>query len=109
MTQEVPRTNQRREEPIPASPEEEPDQLAVRRNEELGSQGAGTALPTPSPSPLPDAVPAVDAPADAPAVQAVRADSEDGEVERVTETSNAVPGRPDGEVDPRVEPPHEVP
>lgn len=105
MTQEVPRTNQRRHEPVPASSEEESDQLAVRRNEELGSLGAGTALPTP----VPKTVPAVDDPADAPAVQAVRADSTDGQVDRVTETSNAVPGRPDGEVDPRVAPPHDVP
>ena len=38
---------------------------------------------------------------DAPATQIAGVDSENGQVTRVTRVANAVPGKPDGEVDTR--------
>jgi hypothetical protein len=38
---------------------------------------------------------------DAPAIQVAAADDKEGQVTRVTRVANAVPGKPDGEVDTR--------
>lgn len=107
------RTNQARTEPLPASPESPRGQEAVRRNEELGTSGAGTGATAPGrtgrhgegalPSAVSAGIPAADAPQDAPGVQAARA--EPGKPWRVTTVANAVHGKPDGEVDTRPEPP----
>lgn len=120
--QDAARTNQARTEPLPATPESEPGQEAVRRNEELGSRGAalersspagppGVGGGTPAPPWSTAAVPAAEAPTDAPGVQAARAHREktdrsdrDGRP-RVSGVANAVRGKPDGEVDTRPDQP----
>ncbi|TDQ53694.1 hypothetical protein [Actinorugispora endophytica] len=91
------RTNQARTEPLPATPESGSGQEAVRRNEELGGLGAAPDRPARSRA----AVPAEDAPADAPGVQATRARSTEDGRRLPAEVANAVRGRPDGEVDTR--------
>jgi hypothetical protein len=108
------RTNQRRDEPLPASHDDEHDQPAVTRNEQhaaarpeepgqrpapVAGAGAGKAVREMMPGPAPQG----DVP-DAPATQVAAAeDPADGD-ERpgpVRLVSNAVPGKPDGEVDTR--------
>lgn len=109
--------NQRQDEPLPASHHDEKDQSAVRRNEEHAAaradqpaqpadhepdpDGPGKAVRDMMPGPAPQG----DAP-DAPAVQLARAeDSGDDDPKSrpgpVRLVSNAVPGKPDGEVDTR--------
>jgi hypothetical protein len=98
------RVNQPRHEPMPASHGADNDQSAVGRNEEhsAGRQG-GPAAATRG-----DAVrdmmgglpPQGDVP-DAPATQIAAADNEEDQVTGVNRVANAVPGKPDGEVDTR--------
>ncbi|GAA3750075.1 hypothetical protein HDA32_001049 [Spinactinospora alkalitolerans] len=111
------RTNQAREEPMPATPESAPGQAAVRRNEELGSLGTTSDLPPQAQAPADDraphppervtgGVPAADAPQNAPGVQATGSDPHHEDADwHVRDVANAVHGRPDGEVDPRPDQP----
>jgi hypothetical protein len=118
--------NQARHEPVPASPQDERPQEAAQRSEDLqrhveqGRRESAEEDRTPALDRLaePPGQPAPSAPAaaaeelmggpapqgpvpDAPGVQAAMADSADGRVTRVSRVSNAVPGKPDGEVDTR--------
>lgn len=118
--------NQARHEPVPASRQDERPQAAGQRSEDVqrhveqhrrgeadeDRRPALDRLAEPPGQPAPTAPggaaedvmggPAPQGPvADAPAVQVARADSEDGRVTRTRFVSNAVPGKPDGEVDTR--------
>lgn len=120
--------NQARHEPVPASRQDERPQAAAQRSEDvhrdieqrrrgdtpedrapaLGSLAAGEPAGRPAPVAQGAAAeelmggPAPQGPVpDAPGVQAARADSTDGRVTRIRAVSNAVPGKPDGEVDTR--------
>ena len=98
------RINQQRHEPVPASHGADNDQSAVGRNEEhsAGRQGR------PAPAEQRDAVrdmmggppPQGDVP-DAPATQIAAADAGEDQATRVRRVANAVPGKPDGQVDTR--------
>jgi hypothetical protein len=99
------RINQPRHEPLPASHRAGDDQSAAAgRNEERSA----TRPDRPAPAEQGDAVRAMmggpppqgDVP-DAPATQIAAADNEEGRVTRVSRVANAVPGKPDGEVDTR--------
>jgi hypothetical protein len=118
------RTNQQRHEPMPASHQAGDDRSAVDRNKEHSAAqpdqperptaaGEGDAVRAsqperPSAAGEGDAVRAMmggptpqgDVP-DAPATQIAGVDSENGQVTRVSRVANAVPGKPDGEVDTR--------
>lgn len=104
-TEHEARINQQRHEPMPAGH----DQSAVDRNEEhsaarpdrperpgAGAGGQGDAVRDMMGGPPPQG----DVP-DAPGTQIAAADNEEGQVTRVTRVANAVPGKPDGEVDTR--------
>ncbi len=120
--------NQSRHEPVPASREDDRPQAAAQRSEDvqrhvpqrgrgsapddrapaLGSLSTGDPPGRPAPVPSGTAArrlmggPAPQGPVpDAPGVQVAAADSADGRVTRVRAVSNAVPGKPDGEVDTR--------
>jgi len=121
--------NQARHEPVPASPQDERPQAAAQRSEDMqghveqrrrGSAPDEDRTPAldrlaaaePPGQPAPSAPgaaaaelmrgPAPQSPVpDAPGVQVAAADSSDGRVTRVRGVSNAVPGKPDGEVDTR--------
>ena len=126
-TEHEARINQQRHEPMPASHQAGHDQPAVAGNEEhsaarpdrpqrpaAGAGGQGDAVRASGRPGRPegggqgDAVrdmmggppPQGDVP-DAPGTQIAAADSEEGLVTRVTRVANAVPGKPDGEVDTR--------
>ena len=99
--------NQRRHEPLPASHDDEHGQPAVIRTEENAEcgpdgPGPGKAVRDMMPGPAPQG----DVP-DAPAVQVATAretggdDDAEGRPGPVRLVSNAVPGKPDGEVDTR--------
>jgi hypothetical protein len=115
--------NQQRHEPMPASHRADKGQSAVDRNEE---HSAGQPDGTAAQEGQGDAVQAIDRPEraavggqgdavrammggpppqgdvpDAPATQVAAAENEEGQVTRVTRVANAVPGKPDGEVDTR--------
>ena len=101
------RTNQQRHEPMPASHQAGDDRSAVDRNEEQSATqpyqperraaaGEGDAVRAMMAGPPPQG----DVP-DAPATQIAGVDSENGQGTRVTRVANAVPGKPDGEVDTR--------
>jgi hypothetical protein len=117
--------NQRRDEPLPASHHDDPDQEAVTQNEEHAQAGPVTARPEdgggrPAIGPddpddseggpgkavrdmMPGPAPQGDVP-DAPAVQVAAAEDPGREDDRpgpVRHVGNAVPGKPDGEVDTR--------
>jgi len=120
--------NQARHEPVPASPQDERPQAAAQRSEDLQrhvEQRRGSA-PDEDRTPALDRLAAAEPPGqpapsvpgtaagelmggpapqgpvpDVPGVQAAAADSADGRVTRVRQVSNAVPGKPDGEVDTR--------
>ena len=120
--------NQARHEPVPASPQDERPQAAAQRSEDLQrhvEQRPGSA-PDEDRTPALDRLAAAEPPgqqapsvpgaaagelmggpapqgpvADAPGVQVAGADNADGRVTRVRRVSNAVPGKPDGEVDTR--------
>ena len=108
------RTNQRRDEPLPASHDDAHDQQAVMRNEQHAaarSEGAGQRqAPATDDRPgkavrdmMPGPAPQGDVP-DAPATQVATAQDPADGGERpgpVRQVSNAVPGKPDGEVDTR--------
>ncbi|PSK95632.1 hypothetical protein CLV63_11465 [Murinocardiopsis flavida] len=108
--------NQARAEPMPAAPEESGG-AAVRRNEELGALGTASDLPPRAEAPANDqaadppervtgAVPAAQAPQNAPGVQVAQGEPEhDGDQWRVRDVANAVHGSPDGEVDTRADQP----
>jgi hypothetical protein len=98
------RINQQRHEPVPASHRAGHDQSAAD-----GNKGRPAARPDRPPAAgQGDAVRAMmggpppqgDVP-DAPATQIAGAHSENGRVTRVSQVANAVPGKPDGEVDTR--------
>jgi hypothetical protein len=103
-TEHEARVNQQRHEPMPASHQADDDQSAVDRNEAhsaarpdrpaAGGQGDAVQAMMGGPTPQGD-VP------DAPATQVAAAEDEEGQVTRVTRVANAVPGKPDGEVDTR--------
>ena len=118
--------NQTRDEPVPASRQEERPQAAAQRSEDVQhhvEQGGSGSMPedrTPAldrlAEPPGQAAPAAPGAAaeelmggpapqgpvpDAPGVQVTSADGADGRVTRVRRVSNAVPGKPDGEVDTR--------
>ena len=98
------RTNQQRHEPMPASHRAGREESATGRNEELpaarpdrpAAAGQGDAVRAMMGGPAPQG----DVP-DAPATQIAGVDSENGQVTRVSRVANAVPGKPDGEVDTR--------
>jgi hypothetical protein len=114
--------NQRQNEPLPASHHDDPDQEAVARNEEHleagpvtpASPGAGenpvAAPDDPDEGPgkavrdmMPGPAPQGDVP-DAPGVQVAAAEDpgrDDDQPGPVRHVGNAVPGKPDGEVDTR--------
>jgi hypothetical protein len=69
---------------------------AVDRSERPAGGGQGDAVRAMKGGPPPQG----DVP-DAPATQIAGADSENGQVTRVSRVANAVPGKPDGEVDTR--------
>jgi hypothetical protein len=120
--------NQARHEPVPASRQAERPQAAAQRNEDVQSDveerrresaeedrtpaldALAEAEPPGQPAPaargaaveelIGGPVPQGPVP-NAPGVQATTAESEDGRVSRVRRVSNAVPGKPDGEVDTR--------
>ena len=98
------RVNQHRHEPMPASHESDKDQPAA-----AGAQGQGPGRPEQSPAPgrgdavrdmLGGAPPQGDVP-DAPATQIAAAGHQEGQRPRARRVANAVPGKPDGEVDTR--------
>jgi hypothetical protein len=119
--------NQARHEPVPASPQDERPQAAAQRSEDLqhhfeqrrrGSAEDRTpaldrlAAAEPPGQPAPSAPgtaaeelmggPAPQGPApNAPGVQVAAADNADGRVTGARRVANAVPGKPDGEVDTR--------
>jgi hypothetical protein len=120
--------NQARHELMPASREDDRPQAAAQRSEqiqrdvELARRGPArddrapaldalaTEEPSRTPAPAPPGAAAGDLMGgprpqgpvpDAPGVQAAAADSTDGRVSRIRSVSNAVPGKPDGEVDTR--------
>ena len=121
--------NQARHEPVPASPQAERPQAAAQRNEDVQrhvDQGRRGSAPDEDRTPALDRLAAAEPPgqptpsapgaaaeelmrgpapqgpvADTPGVQVTSADSADGRVTRVRQVSNAVPGKPDGEVDTR--------
>jgi hypothetical protein len=120
--------NQARHEPVPASRQDERPQAAAERSEDvqrhagqsrrratpddrapaLGSLAAGESPDQPAPVAQGAAAeelmggPAPQGPVpDAPGVQVAAADSTDGRVTRIRAVGNAVPGKPDGEVDTR--------
>jgi hypothetical protein len=103
-----PSINQRRHEPTPASHRAGGDEPAVRRNEEHQAGGhpgpAGHPVPTSRGQAVRDLLggpqPQGDVP-DAPATQVAAADNEEDRIQRVRHVANAVPGKPDGEVDTR--------
>ena len=103
-TEHEARINQQRHEPMPASHQAGHDQPAVDRNEEHSAGrperpeggGQGDAVRDMMGGPPPQG----DVP-DAPGTQIAAADNEEGQVTRVTRVANAVPGKPDGEVDTR--------
>ncbi|GLU46591.1 hypothetical protein [Nocardiopsis ansamitocini] len=108
------RTNQARTEPLPATPESDPGQRAVRRNEELGAHGAAAQSPVRGEVPgegeqvlnrIRAGVPAADAPLDAPGVQAARSHPDGDDGWQLSQVANSVRGRPDGEVDTRADQP----
>jgi hypothetical protein len=96
--------NQQRHEPMPASHRAGHDQSAVDGNEERSAArpdrppaaGQGDAVRAMMGGPPPQG----DVP-DAPGTQIAGVDSENGQVIRVSRVANAVPGKPDGEVDTR--------
>jgi hypothetical protein len=119
--------NQARHEPVPASHQDKRPQAAAQRSEDvqrhieqrrrgttedrapaLGSLAAGEPAGQPAPVAQGAAAeelmggPAPQGPVpDAPGVQVAAAESADGRVTRIRAVSNAVPGKPDGEVDTR--------
>lgn len=120
--------NQTRHEPVPASRQDERPQAAARRSEDvqhhieqhrrgappddrapaLGSLAAGEPADQPAPVAQGAAAeelmggPAPQGPVpNAPGVQVAAAESTDGRVTRIRAVGNAVPGKPDGEVDTR--------
>jgi hypothetical protein len=121
--------NQARHEPVPASPQDERPQAAAQRSEDLQrhvEQGRHESAPDEDRTPALDRLAAAEPPGqpapsapgsaveelmrrpapqgpvpDTPGVQVTSADSADGRVTRVRRVSNAVPGKPDGEVDTR--------
>jgi hypothetical protein len=121
--------NQARHEPVPASPQDERPQAAAQRSEDLQrhvEQRRRESAPDEDRTPALDRLAAAEPPGqpapsvpgtaadelmggpapqgpvpDVPGVQAAAADSADGRVTRVRQVSNAVPGKPDGEVDTR--------
>jgi hypothetical protein len=110
--------NQRRDEPLPTSHHDDPDQEAVARNEEHAgarpTTGRAEAAPPEAARPddgpgkavrdmMPGPAPQGDVP-DAPGVQVAAAEDPGRDDDRpgpVRSVANAVPGRPDGEVDTR--------
>jgi hypothetical protein len=94
--------NQRQHEPLPASSRAEGDHSAVARNEEHSagrqeaSGGPGQAVRDLMGGPQPQG----DVP-DAPATQIAAAENEEDQVGQIRYVANAVPGKPDGEVDTR--------
>jgi hypothetical protein len=108
--------NQRRDEPLPSSHHDDPGQAAVARNEEhaearsRGPQPATAEPDDPDDGPgkavrdmMPGPAPQGDVP-DAPAVQVAAAEDPGRDDDRpgpVRHVGNAVPGKPDGEVDTR--------
>jgi hypothetical protein len=105
--------NQRRDEPLPTSHDDEHDQPAVTRNEQHAAARSEESGQHPAPvaddrvgkavrDMMPGPGPQGDVP-DAPATQVATAeDPADGERPGpVRQVSNAVPGKPDGEVDTR--------
>jgi hypothetical protein len=99
--------NQRRDEPLPTSHHDDPDQEAVVRNEEPlpaeepddPDDSPGKAVRDMMPGPAPQG----DVP-DAPGVQVAAAEDPGRDDDRpgpVRHVGNAVPGKPDGEVDTR--------
>jgi hypothetical protein len=115
--------NQRRDEPLPTSHHDDPDQEAVARNEEHAGARPATGRPEaarpeaarpeaarPDDGPgkavrdmMPGPAPQGDVP-DAPGVQVAAAEDPGRDDDRpgpVRSVGNAVPGRPDGEVDTR--------
>jgi hypothetical protein len=121
--------NQARHEPVPASPQDERPQAAAQRSEDMQrhvEQRRRGSAPEEDRTPAldrlaeaePPGQPAPSAPGTAaeelmrgpapqgpvpntPGVQVTSADSAHGRVTRVRRVSNAVPGKPDGEVDTR--------
>ena len=95
--------SQRRDEPVPASHHAGDDQPAAGRG---GEHSAGPAAPVQQGKAVRDMMggppPQGDVP-DAPATQIAAADrdNEEGQRPRVRHVANAVPGKPDGEVDTR--------
>ena len=121
--------NQAQHEPMPASPQDERPQAAPQRSEDLQrhvEQRRDGAAPDEDRTPALDRLAAAEPPgqpapsvpgtaaeelmggpapqgpvADAPGVQVAGADNADGRVTRARRVANAVPGKPDGEVDTR--------
>jgi hypothetical protein len=121
--------NQARHEPVPASSQAERPQAAAQRSEDVQrdvEQRRAEPEPEEDRTPALDRLAAAEPPGqpapsahgaaaeelmrgpapqspvpDAPGVQVAAADSADGRVTRVRRVSNAVPGKPDGEVDTR--------
>ena len=121
--------NQARHEPVPASPQDERPQAAAQQSEDLQrhvEQRRRGSAPDEDRTPALDRLAAAEPPGqpapsapgtaaeefmggpgpqgpvpDAPGGQAAAADNADGPVTRVRRVSNAVPGKPDGEVDTR--------
>lgn len=97
-----PSVNQHRDEPLPASHEagDGGDQPAAALDEEHSASdrpaGRGRAVQDMMGGPPPQG----DVP-DAPATQIAAVDNEEGQGPRVRHVANAVPGKPDGEVDTR--------
>lgn len=122
--------NQARHEPVPASSQAERPQAAAQRSEDVQrdvEQGRRESEPEEDRTPALDRLAEAEPPGqpapsghgaaaeelmrggpapqggvpNAPGVQAATAESADGRVTRVRHVSNAVPGKPDGEVDTR--------
>ena len=94
-----PHTNQRRHEPMPASPDDERAQEAVRQNEAY-AHGYETGESREGQGEVPgDLTPGPEDPG-TPPTHVTGGEPGEGRVSRVRRVSRAVRGKPDGEVDP---------
>lgn len=94
-----PNVNQRRHEPMPASPQDEKRQEAVRQNEEYAHGYAGRGSREGQGEVPADLTPGPEDPG-TPPTHATGGDRDDSRVARIRRVARAARGRPDGETDP---------
>jgi hypothetical protein len=94
-----PNVNQRRHEPMPASPDDEREQEAVRQNEAFAHGYEAAEAPEGQGEVPGHVMPGPEDPRTPPA-HVTGAEPAEGRVGRVRQVSRAARGKPDGEVDP---------